>query len=164
MNNYIDAEALVAEVDLVELLRKLGHQPVGKSGGEFKYHSPVRIGDRTPSFTVNPVKQVWNDFGLPGGGNLLSFAKLYWPALNFYQQLQKIREVYDLPMQKLQFVENTPREARPRKAEKVPSFEVIAVKPLGCNPLLEAYLKERTFHIFTRVASVFFTIIKPAKG
>lgn len=143
MNNFIDANALRAEVDLVELLRKLGHQPVGKSKGQLKYHSPVRTGDSTPSFLVNPETGEWYDFGLPGGGDLLTFAKSYWPLLSFYQRLQKIREVYELPMHKLQYAEPREREPRPRRAERVPSFELIAVKALGNNPILEEFLKGR---------------------
>jgi hypothetical protein len=44
MNHYIDANVLREQVSLPELLRRLGHQPVSKSGGELKYHSPIRNG------------------------------------------------------------------------------------------------------------------------
>ncbi|RDC56644.1 hypothetical protein DU508_05380 [Pedobacter chinensis] len=142
MNHYIDANALREQVSLPELLRRLGHQPIGKSGGELKYHSPIRNGDRTPSFTVRTDTNQWYDFGLPGGGDLISFGVTYWPTLSFYQVLKKIQEICDLPESKLQYAER-PREPRPRKAEKVQSYELFSVKPLGSNPLLEEYLKTR---------------------
>lgn len=142
MNHYIDANALREQVSLPELLRRLGHQPVSKSAGELKYHSPIRNGDRSPSFSVRADTNQWYDFGLPGGGDLISFAVTYWPALSFYQVLKKIQEVCDLPESKLVFAER-PREPRPRKAEKVQCYELFCVKPLGSNPLLEEYLKSR---------------------
>lgn len=143
MNHYIDANALREQVSLPELLRRLGYQPVSKSGGELKYHSPLRNGDRTPSFTVREDTNVWYDFGLPGGGDLITFGKSYWPVLSFYQMLNKIREVCDLPESKLQFAEGRQREPRARKAEKVQTHELYCIKPLGSNPLLEDYLKSR---------------------
>ncbi|RZK40379.1 MAG: hypothetical protein EOO90_15385 [Pedobacter sp.] len=142
MNHYIDANALREQVSLPELLRRLGHQPVSKSGGELKYHSPIRNGDRSPSFTVRADTNQWYDFGLPGGGDLISFGVTYWPGLSFYQVLKKIQEVCDLPESKLIFAER-PREPRPRKAEKVQSYELFCIRPLGSNPLLEEYLKSR---------------------
>lgn len=142
MNHYIDANALREQVSLPELLRRLGHQPVSKSGGELKYHSPLRNGDSSPSFTVRPDTNQWYDFGLPGGGDLISFGVTYWPTLSFYQVLKKIQEVCDLPESKLVFAER-PRDPRPRKAEKVQCYELFCVKPLGSNPMLEEYLKSR---------------------
>nr|WP_162988797.1 toprim domain-containing protein [Pedobacter schmidteae] len=143
MNHYIDANALREQVSLPELLRRLGYQPVSKSGGELKYHSPLRNGDRTPSFMVRETTNEWYDFGLPGGGDLITFGKLFWPVLSFYQMLNKIREVCDLPEHKLQFAEEKNREPRPRKAEKIQTHELYCTKPLGSNPLLEDYLKSR---------------------
>jgi len=42
-----------------------------KSGTEWWYHSPIRSGDKHPSFKVDTVKNLWFDFGRAIGGNTL---------------------------------------------------------------------------------------------
>ena len=43
-----------------------------KSGSSFKGLSPF-TDERTPSFMVSPVKQIWKDFSTGKGGNAVSF-------------------------------------------------------------------------------------------
>ena len=43
-----------------------------KSGTNFKGLSPFSQ-ERTPSFMVSPVKQIWKDFSTGKGGNAVSF-------------------------------------------------------------------------------------------
>ena len=43
-----------------------------KSGSNFKGLSPF-TDERTPSFMVSPVKQIWKDFSSGKGGNVISF-------------------------------------------------------------------------------------------
>jgi len=43
-----------------------------KSGSNFKGLSPFSD-ERTPSFMVSPVKQIWKDFSSGKGGNVVSF-------------------------------------------------------------------------------------------
>jgi len=42
-----------------------------KSGQELWYSSPIRNGDTNPSFKVDTVKNLWFDFGLSRGGNII---------------------------------------------------------------------------------------------
>ena len=43
-----------------------------KAGSNFKGLSPFSD-ERTPSFMVSPVKQIWKDFSTGKGGNVVSF-------------------------------------------------------------------------------------------
>lgn len=43
-----------------------------KSGSNFKGLSPF-VNEKTPSFMVSPVKQIWKDFSSGKGGNVISF-------------------------------------------------------------------------------------------
>ena len=43
-----------------------------KSGANFKGLSPFSQ-ERTPSFIVSPVKQIWKDFSSGKGGNIVAF-------------------------------------------------------------------------------------------
>ena len=43
-----------------------------KSGSNFKGLSPF-TDERTPSFMVSPVKQIWKDFSSGKGGNVIAF-------------------------------------------------------------------------------------------
>lgn len=46
--------------------------PLKKSGSNFKGLSPF-TDERTPSFMVSPVKQIWKDFSSGKGGNVVAF-------------------------------------------------------------------------------------------
>lgn len=65
------------QIPLATLLARLGFRPVKtyKGGVELAYKSPFR-GESTPSFFVNVVKNVWNDFG-DSGGTVLDFVIRY---------------------------------------------------------------------------------------
>ena len=42
-----------------------------RDGGELWYSSPLRDGDSDPSFKVDTAKNLWFDFGLAKGGNVI---------------------------------------------------------------------------------------------
>lgn len=64
------------QIDLVDYLASLGHQPQKIRGNEYWYLSPLRE-ERTPSFKVNRKINAWFDFGLGKGGNTIDFGVLY---------------------------------------------------------------------------------------
>jgi hypothetical protein len=64
------------EMDMVEYLSLLGHQPALVRGNNYWYHSPMRD-EKTPSFTVNRKRNIWYDFGLGKGGTIIDFGMLY---------------------------------------------------------------------------------------
>ncbi len=79
-------------IPLIAFLQKLGFTPdhVKQNGVDYWYTSPFRSDEKTPSFHINKIKNVWFDFGNSQGGNLIDFVLLYknctMPnALNFIE-------------------------------------------------------------------------------
>ncbi|MCA6439776.1 MAG: toprim domain-containing protein [Chitinophagaceae bacterium] len=65
------------QLAIVDYLLALGHKPTKIQGNDYWYFSPFR-NERTPSFKVNKKFNVWYDFGLSKGGNLIDFGILYY--------------------------------------------------------------------------------------
>lgn len=63
-------------IDLVDYLSRLGYQPKKISNNDYWYLSPLRR-ENTASFKVNRRLNIWYDFGLAKGGNLIDFGILY---------------------------------------------------------------------------------------
>lgn len=66
----------VKEIDMVDFLSSLGHEPVKIRGNNFWYLSPLRE-ENVPSFKINRKLNRWYDHGIGKGGNLVDFAILY---------------------------------------------------------------------------------------
>lgn len=65
------------EMDMVNYLSVLGHEPAMIRGNQFWYLPPLRS-EKTPSFKVNRRLNRWYDFGMGKGGNLIDFAITYF--------------------------------------------------------------------------------------
>ena len=61
------------DISISEFLDRSGIKPTvqRKSGKELWYSSPLRGGDSDPSFKVDTVKNLWFDFGMAKGGNVI---------------------------------------------------------------------------------------------
>lgn len=66
----------IREMDLVNYLSNLGHEPSRVRNNDFWYLSPLRQ-ESEPSFKVNRRINRWYDHGLGIGGNLIDFAIRY---------------------------------------------------------------------------------------
>lgn len=64
------------QIDLVNYLSEIGHQPTKIRGYNYWYLSPLRE-EKIPSFKVNRKLNRWYDFGLAKGGNIIDFGILY---------------------------------------------------------------------------------------
>ena len=65
------------QISIADYLHSLGHDPVRQQGHNLWYKSPFRD-ERVPSFKVNTERNLWYDFALGEGGNLIALAgKLY---------------------------------------------------------------------------------------
>jgi hypothetical protein len=60
---------------LHEFLGHMGYQPTHIRGNDVWYRSPFRPEERTPSFKVDRVKNVWFDHGLGQGGTIIDFVQ-----------------------------------------------------------------------------------------
>lgn len=121
-------------ISIVDLLSRLGYDPVKKIGKEHQYFSMLHE-ETKPSFYVCDELGVWYDQGLGKGGNVIDFGLAYW-RLSFPETLEKIVQVCgtDLPKQE---------DRRKRSAVKIPNYKVENVKELGTNPTITEYLQYR---------------------
>lgn len=74
MNNNHIIEQILANADIVKIIGK--HVELKRSGNEYKGCCPFH-GEKTPSFFVNPQKNLYNCFGCGVKGNALTFLKEY---------------------------------------------------------------------------------------
>ncbi len=82
--------ARAKQVPLRAFLAALGHHPARENAarGELWYLSPLRQ-ETHPSFKVNEAKNLWYDFGLGRGGNIIDFAVAYFRS----DVAQALREI-----------------------------------------------------------------------
>ncbi|OBX84626.1 DNA primase [Faucicola atlantae] len=73
MSNAI-IEQILANADIVQIIGK--HVELKRSGKEYKGCCPFH-GEKSPSFFVNPQKNLYNCFGCGAKGNALTFLKEY---------------------------------------------------------------------------------------
>jgi hypothetical protein len=78
MKNEVFSLSRLRELDLVNLLEMLGHEPTArkKNDTDYWFVSPLR-NERTASFHVNRLSNQWYDFGLTSGGNPVDFLLRY---------------------------------------------------------------------------------------
>ena len=122
--------------DLVTLLKALGHEPISINGDESGYAS--LFGKRTNNkivLTVNQQFKSWFDSSIGKGGNLMDFARTYWPDLSTEQIEEKLREIQTQSAKK-------DRTLRKRKATKIPDYRVARTRPLGYNNEVTDFLME----------------------
>jgi DNA primase len=62
-------------VDIAEFLAERGINPERKTGGDFVYSSPLKD-ENTPSFHVNPQKNVFHDFSTGNKGDIITLVQL----------------------------------------------------------------------------------------
>lgn len=129
-----------------------GHQPAKTrlGGRELWYNSPLRDGDKTPSFKVDSSKNVWYDHGLGQGGDIIDLVRHICSC--------DVRDaLWRLERSGLHFgtgtTENTSRNpqkiadraSRGNSAgekEKNGALEMVATRPLK-HPALLQYLEKR---------------------
>lgn len=64
-------------IDIVSFLTNSGYKFSRKTRkGEYIFNSPIRNGDNSPSFKVDPVSQKWKDFGSGQNGDIINLVCL----------------------------------------------------------------------------------------
>ena len=131
----MDIEAM-KHYPLEDFLARLGHHPVQRRVNAIWYRSPYRE-ERTPSFKVNPEKNLWFDFGEGKGGNIFALAGEFIKSGDFLTQARYVAEVAGMPAQDYE-----PRNVVDTHRSDGHSFEDVEVLPLQNRALLH-YLQER---------------------
>ncbi|MCF0065670.1 CHC2 zinc finger domain-containing protein [Dyadobacter chenwenxiniae] len=123
----------IKNLDIVDYLATVGHEPVKVRGADHWYLSPLRS-EKTASFKVNRRLNRWYDHGIGKGGNLVDF------AIDFFQC--SVKEV-------LQNFSGDLSLRQPILSQPIRGYEVAAkgvqiqsVQPVSAKMLFQ-YLSER---------------------
>jgi len=103
-------EALEAAVDMVDLVG--GRTPLRRSGARFVGRCPFHD-ERTPSFSVDPVKKVYYCFGCQRGGDHIKFVR-ETENLDFAAAVETLADRYGV---RLEYEQSSPADDR-RRAER----------------------------------------------
>lgn len=122
------------QIRIADYLHSLGYEPLKQQGISLWYLSPLRS-ERTPSFKVNTAQNLWFDFGLGKGGNIIDFAALYYHSNDMSYLLAQIeKQTPGIRPTSFSFGQCT--------SSVSPTFEHITVGELQSDALL-SYLRER---------------------
>ena len=133
------------QVRIVDYLHQLGYKPQFEKYGQYWYHSPFRR-EHTPSFKVNDRQNMWYDFGLATGGDLVELGKHLYQTDSVSEVLSMIERHARNPAVSRVLVSASDAMSQ----EKL--MKNIAVVALQHNALI-SYLRSR--HIDTEIGRVF---------
>jgi DNA primase len=85
-----------------------------KSGSNFKGLSPFSD-ERTPSFMVSPVKQIWKDFSSGKGGNAISFIMEH-EHFNYPEALKYLAKRYGIEVEETEQTDEQKEQASERES------------------------------------------------
>lgn len=124
----------IKNIPLTDLLSSLGHNPAVTKGSRLWYRSPLRQ-EQTPSFKVETDRNIWFDFGLGRGGDIIELAKQLFQSDNIGYISDCIAKNMAVPSERTVASSFASRPS-------APTFRDLETVPLG-HPALLAYLKER---------------------
>ena len=87
-------EQLKDNIDIVDIISN--YIEVKKAGANFKANCPFH-GEKTPSFVISPVKQIYHCFGCSAGGDAIKFVQEY-EKLNYPEALEKIASMMNFSL------------------------------------------------------------------
>lgn len=121
----------IKAISISDFLSSKGYEPINKKGYKWWYLSPLHT-EQTASFKMDLIKNVWYDFGLGRGGNIIDLAMELYHTQNVSEVMRIMNHSVIIPIQQ-------PMEIRP---EEKASFESVMVKELE-HPALLQYLSGR---------------------
>ena len=119
------------EIDLIEYLASINHQPVKIRNNDYWYLSPFR-NERTASFKVNRKANVWFDHGEGIGGTIIDFGMRYF-SCSIPDFLEKLSATF--PFQQPVSI-SSKDEAVPTRKILLKSFQFRPFNPLSYNTTL----------------------------
>jgi DNA primase len=135
------------QLDLVDYLASLGHQPAKVRNQDYWYLSPFRE-EKTPSFKVNRPLNVWYDHSTGKGGDLVDFGTQYHKCTvrELLDRLSEYRPGNSLSFQQpsLPDLSSSARSSFAGEKKESPDSKIVIVdtRPLADQTLL-AYLEKR---------------------
>lgn len=127
----------IIDQNLVEYLASLGFHPTKIKQHDYWYLSPLR-NEKTPSFKVNNKHNIWYDFGLGKGGNLVDFVTRFKSCTvgDFFKSFENISSTFN----------NHPNQDNSSNFKEAGAIQITSIKPLHTLALL-TYLKSRNIPI-----------------
>ena len=120
------------QIRIADYLQSLGYTPVKQQGNSLWYKSPFRQ-ETEASFKVNTDRNLWFDYGLGRGGNIIALAQELYASDYVPYLLGRIAE---------QAPHIRPVSFSFRQQASEPSFQHLEVGELT-HPALLRYLQER---------------------
>lgn len=132
------------QIDLVDFLSGLGHEPVRIRWHDYWYLSPLRE-EKTASFKVNRQANVWFDHGTGKGGNLIDFGIQYFqcPVSELLNRLSEMQLGTTFPFHRPSHTWTNKTLLSAGEKEKNSKIVVLEHRPLADLALL-GYLKNRS--------------------
>ena len=85
-----------------------------KSGANFKGLSPF-TDERSPSFMVSPVKQIWKDFSSGKGGNVMAFLMEH-EHFTYPEAIKYVAKKYNIEVEETERTDEQKQEANERES------------------------------------------------
>ena len=120
-----------------------------KSGSNFKGLSPF-TDERTPSFMVSPVKQIWKDFSSGKGGNVVAFLMEH-EHFTYPEAIKYLAKKYNIEVEETEQTDEDKEKAGERESMYLVSefaqnyFEYILWETETGKAIGLSYFKERGF-------------------
>ncbi len=120
-----------------------------KAGSNFKGLSPF-VDEKTPSFMVSPVKQIWKDFSTGKGGNVISFLMEH-EHYSYPEAIRYLAKKYNIEIEETEQTDEQKQQQSARESMYLVSeyaknyfHKVLLENPTG-KAIGYAYFKERGF-------------------
>ena len=144
-----EIQKLIDNLDIVQVIGE--YVNLKKAGSDYKGLSPFKE-EKTPSFTVSPVKNIFKDFSTQIGGNVISFY-MKINDIGFIQAVEELSQKYNIPLRKNRGYEAVNRETEKKKAVNREYFEIMKEVQIFFRENIEKYdealeyMKERDFSL-----------------
>ena len=144
-----EIQKLIDNLDIVQVIGE--YVNLKKAGSNYKGLSPFKD-EKTPSFTVSPVKNIFKDFSTQIGGNVISFY-MKINDVSFIQAVEELSRKYNIPLKKNREYRTINQEIERKKAVNKEYYEIMNEAQIFFRENIEKYpealeyMKERDFTI-----------------
>ena len=144
-----EIQKLIDNLDIVQVIGE--YVNLKKAGSNYKGLSPFKD-EKTPSFTVSPVKNIFKDFSTQIGGNVISFY-MKINDVSFIQAVEELSRKYNIPLKKNTEYRTINQEIERKKALNKEYYEIMNEAQIFFRENIEKYpealeyMKERNFSI-----------------
>ena len=144
-----EIQKLIDNLDIVQVIGE--YVNLKKAGSNYKGLSPFKD-EKTPSFTVSPVKNIFKDFSTQIGGNVISFY-MKINDVSFIQAVEELSRKYNIPLKKNREYRTINQEIERKQALNKEYYEIMDEAQIFFRENIEKYpealeyMKERDFSI-----------------